>query len=123
MSTARELLTDSILKLVVTKGVDVLNVTHLGRGPNAAQQVALLWSSQGCSVEGCAGTSVEIDHRIPYAQTGHTRLDELDPLCKHHHDRKHHDGWAFLEGSGNRRMVPPGDPRHPKNRPKARAPG
>src|SRR5437763_3120316 len=104
--TARELLGESILKLVITKGVDVLNVTHLGRGPTAAQRIALLWSSPQCTVEGCARTRVEIDHRIPYAQTGHTRLDELDPLCKHHHDRKHHDGWALVEGIGKRRMVP-----------------
>jgi hypothetical protein len=118
VSVARELLGESILKLVITKGVDVLNVTHLGRGPNAAQRVALLWSSPGCSVEGCARTRVEIDHRIPYAQTGHTRLDECDALCKHHHDRKHRDGWALVEGTGKRPMVPPDDRRHPKNRPK-----
>lgn len=118
VSTARELLGDSVLKLVITKGVDVLNVTHLGRGPNAAQRIALLWSSHGCSVEGCARTRVEIDHRIPYAQTRHTRLDECDPLCTHHHRRKHRDGWALVEGTGKRPMVPPGDPRHPKNTPR-----
>lgn len=118
VSSARELLGESILKLVITKGVDVRNVTHLGRGPNAAQRVALLWSSQGCSVEGCARTRVEIDHRIPYAETRHTRLDECDPLCAHHHNRKHRGGWALVEGTGKRAMVPPGDPRHPKNRPK-----
>jgi hypothetical protein len=115
--TARELLGESILKLVITKGVDVLNVTHLGRGPTAAQRVALLWSSPTCSVEACARARVEIDHRVPYSASGHTRLDELDPLCKRHHQRKHHDGWALVEGTGNRPMVPPEDPRHPKNRP------
>ena len=118
VTNARELLSDSILKLVITKGVDVLNVTHLGRGPNAAQRIALLWSSDGCSVEGCARTRVEIDHRIPYATTRHTRLEELDPLRKHHHDRKTHDGWALVEGTGKRSIVPPHDPHHPKNRPK-----
>jgi hypothetical protein len=116
--TARELLGESILKLVITKGVDVLNVTHLGRGPTAAQRVALLWASPHCTVEGCARTRVEVDHRIPYAQSGHTRLDELDALCKHHHDRKHRDDWVLVEGTGKRRMVPPDDPRHPKNRPR-----
>jgi hypothetical protein len=121
IGVAQELLGESILKLVITKGVDVLNVTHLGRGPNAAQRVALLWASPGCTVEGCARTRVEIDHRIPYAQTRHTRLDECDALCKHHHDRKHHDGWALVEGTGKRSMVPPGDPRHPKNRPRCDA--
>jgi hypothetical protein len=118
VSTARELLGDSILKLVITKGVDVLHVTHLGRGPNAAQRVALLWASPGCTVEGCPRTRVEIDHRIPYRDTRHTRLDECDPLCRHHHAQKTNDGWELVEGSGKRPMVPLGDPRHPKNRPR-----
>jgi hypothetical protein len=51
-TTARDLLRGSILKLVITKGVDLLNVTHLGRGPTAAQRIALLWAQPGCSVEG-----------------------------------------------------------------------
>jgi hypothetical protein len=122
VATARELLGQSILKLVITKGVDVLNVTHLGRGPSAAQRIALLWTSPGCTVEGCARTRVEIDHRIPYSTTRHTRLDECDPLCTAHHNLKHHDSWALVAGTGKRAMVPPGDPRHPKNRPKAHAP-
>jgi hypothetical protein len=117
-ATARELLGDAILKLVITKGVDVLHVTHLGRGPTAAQRVALLWSSPGCSVEGCPRTRVEIDHREPYAKTGHTKLGECDPLCTLHHYMKHHHGWSLVEGTGKRAFVPPSDPRHPKNRPK-----
>lgn len=31
MSTARSLLGESVVKLVVTRGVDVLNVSHLAR--------------------------------------------------------------------------------------------
>ncbi|HEY7137636.1 MAG TPA: HNH endonuclease signature motif containing protein [Acidimicrobiia bacterium] len=117
-TTARELLGDAILELVITKGVDVLHVTHLGRGPTAAQRVALAWSSPGCRVEGCPRTRVEIDHRDPYAQTRQTRLDELDPLCRLHHHQKHHEGWSLVEGTGKRAFVPPDDPRHPKSRPK-----
>ncbi len=117
-TTARELLGESILKLVITQGVDVLNVTHLGRGPNAAQKIALLWSSPTCSVEGCSRTRVEIDHRTPYAQSRHTRLDDLDALCPYHHALKTYEGWALVDGTGKRAMVPPDDARHPKNRPK-----
>jgi uncharacterized protein DUF222 len=117
-TTARELLGDAILELVITKGVDVLHVTHLGRGPTAAQRVALLWSSPGCSVEGCPRTRIEIDHREPYAKTRHTKLEELDPFCGLHHHQKHHHGWSLVEGTGKRAFVPPDDPRHPKNRPK-----
>ena len=69
VTAARALLGESILKLVITRGVDVLNVTHLGRGPTAAQRVALLFQQPGCTVEGCHRTRCEIDHRHDYAQT------------------------------------------------------
>jgi hypothetical protein len=55
VETARELLGESILKLVITKGVNVLNVTHLGRGPNTAQKIALLWMQPGCAREAAGG--------------------------------------------------------------------
>ena len=35
------------------QGVDVANVTHLGRSPTIAQRVALWWRSPECTREGC----------------------------------------------------------------------
>jgi hypothetical protein len=116
VSVARELLGDAIIKLIITRGVDVLNVTHLGRGPTAAQRAALFWRNPNCTVQGCSRTRIEFDHRDPWANTHHTRLDELDPLCKFHHDQKTHLGYALVPGSGKRPIVPPDDPRHPKAR-------
>jgi len=107
---SRELLGDSIMKLVITRGVDVANITHLARGPTAAQRIALLWQSPTCTVEGCARTRVEIDHRVPWARSQHTLIDELDPLCSHHHDQKHRYARALIEGTGPRPIVPPGPP-------------
>ena len=46
VSVARSLLGESVLKLVITRGVDVLNVTHLGRGPTVAQRIAALQSDK-----------------------------------------------------------------------------
>ncbi len=120
VKTARTLLGDGILKLVITKGEDVTNVTHLGRGPKVAQKIALLWQSPCCSVEGCTRTRIEFDHRDPWARTKHTRLGELDCLCAFHHDLKHRDGWGLVGGTGNRAMVPPDHPDHPENHPKNR---
>ena len=117
VSVARGLLGEAVLKLVITRGVDVANVTHLGRGPTAAQRIALAWASPGCTVAGCPRTRVEYDHREPWARTRRTRLDELDPLCEHHHDLKTHRGWAMVPGRrGKRALVPPEDPRHPQQR-------
>ena len=114
---ARELLGDAILKLVITKGVDVVNVTHLGRGATAAQRVALLWTSPKCANVACSSQFVQIDHRDPWANTHHTRLDELDHLCPHDHRLKTNDGWSLVPGTGRRRFVGPDDPRQPRNKP------
>ena len=113
VATARELLGESILQLVIAKGRDVANVTHLGRGPNAAQKIALLWTHTGCSVAGCSRTLTQDDHRTPFAVCRNTRLGNLDPLCPHHHRLKTHDGWALVAGRGPRDFVPPDHPEHP----------
>jgi hypothetical protein len=112
---AREVLGQAVLDLVVTRGRDVATVVHLGRGPSAAQKLALLWSQPTCSRQGCEQqwTHTEIDHRRPWADTHHTVLGELDRLCRHDHRLKTNHGWALVTGSGTRPMVPPGHPDHP----------
>src|SRR4029077_20335413 len=76
VSRARKLLGDAILKLVITKGVDVANVTHLGRSVTVAQQVALLWQAPQCTRWGGTRTfRLENDHREDWVKTRHTRLD------------------------------------------------
>ena len=116
VSVAEGMLGRSVLHLVITRGTDVVNVTHLGRGPTAAQKVALAWQTPTCTVEGCSRTRTENDHRQPWAETRHTRLDQLDPLCPFHHDLKTRYGWALAPGNGKRPMVPPDDARHPRRR-------
>jgi hypothetical protein len=60
---------------------------------------------------------VQLDHRVPWATTKHTRLDELDPLCPHDHDLKTNRGWSLVAGTGRRAIVGPDDPRHPRHKP------
>jgi hypothetical protein len=116
VQVARDLLGEAVVKLVITKGVDVANITHIGRGPKVAQQVALWWRSPTCDIEGCTRTQrLENDHSPDWAQTHHTRVDELFPKCDHHHDLKTYFGWDVI--AGTRRMVPPDHPDHPRNKP------
>ncbi len=114
---ARRLLGDAIVKLVVTRGVGVANVTNVGRGPTAAQRVALLWTTPGCTNSECDNTlCIQHDHRIPWADDQVTELHNLDRLCPTPcHSRKTYDGWKLVTGTGPRPLVPPTDPRHPDN--------
>ena len=119
VSTARDLLGDAILKVVLTKGQQVANVTSLRRSPTMAQQVALWWQAPACQVIDCTRTRrLENDHRDEWCKTHVTDVETLDPLCGHHHWLKTVLGWALVEGTGRREMVAPDDPRHPKNKPK-----
>ena len=123
VSTARTILGESILILVITKGVDVAHVTHLGRHPIVAQQVALWWKDPICAAEGCNRVArLQNDHRADWAHTHRTELKQLDRLCEHCHDLKTRHGWTLVEGTGRRPMVPPDNPRHPKNKPKREPP-
>lgn len=125
VAVARRLLGDAVLKVIITRGIDVANVTSLTRGPTQAMRYALLWTSPTCTVEGCTRTIIEHDHRTgaEYATTRHTRLDELDRVCATHHDLHTHDRWALVAGRGKRPMVPPDHLRHPANRPRGDPPG
>ncbi len=73
-----------ILKAVVTKGKDVVNVTHLGRRPNAAQQTALDWLFPSCAAEGCGTRAAHLqsDHRVDWSKVHVTVLDLLDTVVQ-----------------------------------------
>ena len=107
---------DPFLAAVVTRGVAVAGVAHLGRRPTAHQRTALEWLYPACAVEGCpAQAHLEIDHRQDWADTHLTILDLLDRLCPAHHALKTRQGWALIHGTGKRSFVPPDDPRHPRH--------
>jgi hypothetical protein len=105
--SARRLLTDALLYLVVTKGSAVATTVNIKRGPTVAQRVALLWGSPACCVTGCNNPRTEIDHVVPWAHTKVTKLPDLDVLCHHHHDLKTRLGWRTVKETGLTRMVPP----------------
>ena len=105
-----------ILAAVITNGVDVHTVAHLGRRFTAHQRTALQWTHPVCAREGCGRTvGLEYDHRTNWSDTHRSVASDADRLCDHDHDLKTRHGWALVEGSGVRPMVPPHDPRHPRN--------
>ena len=99
VETARKLLGDSILKLVIRDGIDIRTVVHLGRHPNAFQRTAIVVRDTGrCVRPTCRCMVAEIDHTTDWADTKQTTLDQLAGLCHHDHDLKTHHGHTYQHG-------------------------
>lgn len=120
VSTARDLLGDAFLSLLVTRGRDVCTVAHAGRAPNAWQRTALEWSLDECSTQGCHDKARrEAHHDEPWTESLHTWLPTLRGPCPHCHDSISHHGWAYLDEPdtyGKYPLVAPDDTRHPSRR-------
>jgi hypothetical protein len=96
VSAARRLASDGVVKAVLDEAADVRAVAHFGRTIPARLRTALEARDQTCVVDGCdERESLEIDHVIPLAEGGPTRLDNLARLCRYHHAMKTHRGWML----------------------------
>src|SRR5581483_12026452 len=108
VSVARRLAADSILKVIVTKGVDITAVAHAGRNIRAHQRTALEARDTTCIVPGCEiRRGLQIDHTGPYVETRYTGVDALARLCRWHHYLKSHCGYTYRGGPGTWEWVPP----------------
>jgi hypothetical protein len=130
VATVRAMMTDAFVASVITDGIDIRAVAHLGRTVTAAQRTALVARDQQCVVPGChARDDLEIDHVQGWAATRVTTLDSLARLCHHHHALKTYEGWRLEGRPGNWSWHPPtnpatalmtatsGQPDHPLNHP------
>ena len=85
----RALLGETFVKLIITDGNDVRNVTHIGRRFSAELYTALLAGDRECSNAGCHKRGyLEIDHIIEVSRRGPTELANLEYLCYAHHREK-----------------------------------
>ena len=101
VAAARRLAADGIVKTLVTGGADVRAVAHLGRTIPARIRTALEARDQTCVVPDCdEREGLEIDHIMPMAEAGPTKLDNLARLCQWHHSLKTHRGWRLAGGPG-----------------------
>jgi hypothetical protein len=67
------------------------------RRPNTSEERHVHARNRTCITPGCRMPAVkcDLDHSKPYSQTGHTRTDELAPLCRHDHCLRHKFGWTY----------------------------
>ena len=99
---------DAFLAAIVTDGIDVYNVAHLGRHPTAHQRTALEARDRQCVVPGChVQVGLEVDHVDGWANTRRTSLRKLARLCRFHHHQKTYDGYRLEGEPGRWRWIPP----------------
>jgi hypothetical protein len=101
VASARALAADCILKVVVTKGVDVVAVAHGGRSIPAHVRSALQARDPVCVIPGChVRDRLEIDHLVAFVDGGPSTLDNLARCCHFHHYLKTHHHWVLGGGPG-----------------------
>ncbi len=110
VASARALADDCILKVLVTKGVDVVAVAHGGRTIPAHVRSALEARDPTCVIPGCnMRDRLEIDHVMPFAEGGPSTLDNLARACHFHHYLKTHHGWVLGGRPGAWTWDPPNE--------------
>ena len=110
VTTARALLSDSVVSVLVRDGDDITAVSRPTRTIPAKLRKALEARDPACPVQGCANDQfLEIDHIVPLAEGGRTELANLWRPCSHHHDLKTYFGWKVVGENGDRDLVPPDD--------------
>jgi len=110
VSVARRMSEDSILTIILTKGVDVIGVAHGGRTVPAHLRSALEVRDPKCIVPRCdVRRNLEIDHRNTFGRTQVTKLDDLAHLCRWHHYQKTCLGYTYRGGPGTWQWIPPPD--------------
>jgi hypothetical protein len=108
VAVATGLLGDAFLAAVVTEGIDIASVVHLGHAPTAHQWSALIARDRGCVVPGCHQTTGLQAHHLPeFVITKHTVLAELALVCGFHHDQATYEGYRLEGGPGAWRWVRP----------------
>jgi len=109
VATAQALLPEAFVKVLVTDGVDVTTVCHVGRSVSAHLRSAIEERDPTCVVPGCdVATGLEIDHwQTDFAAGGPTALANLARVCHFHHAMKTYRGFELRGGPGKWEWEPP----------------
>ena len=108
VALARQMSEDCILKVLLTKGVDVIAVAHGGYTIPAHLRTALDVRDPKCIVPGCDyHRRLQKDHRNAFGRTQVTKLEDLAHLCPFHHYLKTFCGYTYRGGPGTWEWIAP----------------
>lgn len=87
----------TLRRLVVDSSGCIVDAGRTRYSISDTQRHLIVLRDGTCRFPGCsrAARRCEIDHATAYECGGCTDLDNLGPLCKHHHQLKTHGGWTI----------------------------
>ena len=109
LAAARSILADSVVEAIVTDGVDLAAVSHVGRSIPRSVEAALAERDPVCVVPRCGQAyDLEIDHyQVRWADGGPSELWNLARICRHHHRLKTYHGFTLSGGPGQWEFASP----------------
>jgi hypothetical protein len=78
-------------RVAVTHHDQLIDILTTRRRPNAAQKRVVEVRNPECVFPTCriGSADCDLDHHHTWTQTRQTRTDDLEPLCRYHHQQKH----------------------------------
>src|SRR5215207_9754478 len=114
VTTARALLDDASVAVLVRDGDDITTVTSPTRVIPTKLRRALEARYPTCGVKTCANDLfLQIDHVVPLEAGGETNVHNTWRICSHHHFLKTYAGWTVVGEPGNWDLVSSDDPDPP----------
>jgi hypothetical protein len=115
VTTARALLDDASVAVLVRDGDDITTVTSPKRVIPAKLRRALEARYPTCGVKSCANDQfLQIDHVVALEDGGETNIHNTWRICSHHHFLKTYAGWRVVGEPGDWDLVPPDAPDPPR---------
>jgi hypothetical protein len=111
LEAARRLATDSILRILVTKGGQPMAVTPGVRTVPRALRLVVEARDTVCIVPGCdVSRGLQFEHRKDFALLGPTDTENCGLMCPAHHDMKTYLGYRLNKADdGSFTFTPPDD--------------
>jgi hypothetical protein len=111
VATAKELMGDALLTILVKKGVDVTTIAHDGtKTMPIAVRRAVLARDPECVVDICSAPTAHVHHTKWRSDGGEHSVHNCHGLCKWCHDLVHYHGYTLEpDGDGTYHLRAPPD--------------
>lgn len=108
VTTTQRACCDALIRPLIQRDDQPLDIGRASRTPNRAQRRALRHRDGGCTFPGCQSRYwLDAHHIVMWTEGGATDLDNMVLLCRHHHRLHHEGGYTITMVDGRPRFHRP----------------